>query len=234
MIISGLRYFFRLQWDDFVDPLPFSSLIHPHAHRCWMKAETLPAVHQADLAQASGKGALRSYIDAGVAKFVNALNALSVGAQEAAQGSGVQDTELAEVLVNLQIVPGQFAHKASIDVVQSWTGMEEQEEFAIALLQDSHDELMARVNTTYVAEKPSDDQLNDGDDVESTGAGATAGGSIPPPSYTERSYLFGPLEHFAQSCGNNEAENILQKVRITFISDFVSEPARQEDIGEFA
>ena len=113
-----------------------------------MKAETLPAVHQADLAQASGKGALHGSTDAGVAELVNALNALSVGVQEAAQGSGVQDKELAEVLlVNLQIVPGQPAHKAAIDAVQAWTGLEEQEEFATALLQDSQDELMARVNS---------------------------------------------------------------------------------------
>ena len=76
-----------------------------------MEAETLPAVHQADLAQASGKGALCGFIDAGVAELVNALDALSVGAQEAEQSFGVQDIELAEVLVNLQMVPGQPAHK---------------------------------------------------------------------------------------------------------------------------
>ena len=102
-----------------------------------MKAETLPAVHQADLAQASGKGALRGSTDAGVAELVNALNALSVGVQEAAQGSSVQDKELAEVLVNLQIVPGQPAYKAATDAVQTWTGLEDQEGFATALLQDS-------------------------------------------------------------------------------------------------
>ena len=71
-----------------------------------------------------------------MAELVNALNALSVGVQEAAQGSGVQDKELAEVLVNLQIVPAQPAHKAAIDAVQTWTGLKEQEEFATALLQD--------------------------------------------------------------------------------------------------
>ena len=86
-----------------------------------------------------------------------------------------KDIELAEVLVNLQIVSGQPAHKAAIDAVQAWTGMEEQEEFANTLLQDSHDELMARVNKTYVVEDPSDDDLNDGADVESTGAGAGGG-----------------------------------------------------------
>ena len=141
-----------------------------------MKAETLPAVHQADLAQASGKGALRGFTDTVVVELVNALNALSVGAQEAQQGSGVQDMELAQVLVNLQIVPGQPAHKAAIDAVQIWTGLEEQVDFAAALLQDSHDELMATVSKAHVVEDPYDDELNDGEDVESTGAGAGGGG----------------------------------------------------------
>ena len=109
--------------------------------------------------------------------------------QEAAQGSGVQDKELAEVLVNLQIVPGQPAHKAAIDAVQAWTGLEEQEEFATALLQDSQDELMARVSKTHVMENPSDDELDDGETVESTDEGVVAGGSMPPPSYTELSYF---------------------------------------------
>ena len=141
-----------------------------------MKAETLPAVQQTDLAQASGKGALHGSTDAGVAELVNVLNALSVGVQEAAQGSGVQDKELAKVLVNLQIAPGQPAHKAAIDADQAWTGLEEQEEFATALLQDSQDELMARVNKTYVVENPSDDELDDGETAESTGEGVVAGG----------------------------------------------------------
>ena len=128
-----------------------------------MKAETLPAVHQADLAQASEKGALHGSTDAGVPELMKALNALSVDVQKAAQGSGVQDKELAEVLVNLQIVAGEPAHKAAIDAVQAWTGLEEQEEFATALLQDSQDKLMARVNKTYVVENPSDDELDDGE-----------------------------------------------------------------------
>ena len=83
-------------------------------------------VHQADLAQApiNGKGALRGSTDAGVAELVNSRNTLSVGVQEAARGSDVQDKELAEVLMNLQIVPGQPAHKAAIDAVQVWTGLE--------------------------------------------------------------------------------------------------------------
>ena len=193
-----------------------------------MKAETLSAVHQADLAQASGKGALHGSRDAGVAELANALNALSLDVQEAAQGSGVQDKELAEVLVNLQIVPGQPAHKAAIDAVQAWTGLlEEQEEFATALLHDSQDELMARVDKTYVVENPSDDEPDDGETVESTGEGRH--------HHTQNFHLFGPLEHFVQSsCGNDGAGNLSRRARMSFIRDFASKPRRQADMREFA
>ena len=54
--------------------------------------------------------------------------------------------------------------------------MEEQEEFATALLQDSHDDLMARISKTRVVEDPSDNVLNNREDVESTGARAGGGG----------------------------------------------------------
>ena len=37
--------------------------VRPHAHWCWMKAKTLSVVYQADLAQASGEGALNGSTD---------------------------------------------------------------------------------------------------------------------------------------------------------------------------
>ena len=61
-----------------------------------------------------------------------------------------------------------------------------EEEFATALLQELQDKLMTRVNTTHVAGDPYDDELDDGETVESTGEGVVAGGSKPPPSYAER------------------------------------------------
>ena len=47
------------------------------------------------------------------------LNALSVGVHEAAQGSGVEDTELCKVLPNRDIVPGKLSDKATIDATQA-------------------------------------------------------------------------------------------------------------------
>ena len=80
--------------------------------------------------------------------------------------------------------------KHASDAVQAWTGLEEQEEFATALLQDSQNELMARVNKTHGVEDPSADELDDGEIVESTGEGVVAGGSMPPPSYAELSFFW--------------------------------------------
>ena len=93
--------------------------------------------------------------------------------------------------------------------------LEEQEEFATVLLQDSQDELMmARVNKMHVVEDPSDDELDDGETVGSTGGGVVAWGSMPPPSYAELSGGFCPLEHFGQSCGNDGTGNLLRRARM--------------------
>ena len=93
---------------------------------------------------------------------------------------------------------------------------------------------MARVNKTHLVENPSDDELDNGETVESTGEGVVAGGSMPPPSYAELSFFFGPLEHFAQLCGNDEAGNLLRRARMSFIRNFASKPGRQADMREFA
>ena len=85
---------------------------------------------------------------------------------------------------------------------------------------------MARVNKTHVVDNPSGNELGDGETVESTGEGVVAGGSMPPPSYAELSGGFGPLEHFAQSCGNDEAGNLLRRARMSFARDFASKPGR--------
>ena len=80
---------------------------------CWVKAETLPAGYQAELAKGSGKGVARGSKDAGVAELADALNALSVGVHVAASGPGVVDAELSDVLAHLDITPGQPAHSAA-------------------------------------------------------------------------------------------------------------------------
>ena len=42
---------------------------------------------------------------------------------------------------------------------------------------------------------------------------------MPPTSYAEHSSFFSPLENFTESYGNNEAGNLLRKVRMSFTRD---------------
>ena len=53
-------------------------------------------------------------------------------------------------------------------------------------------------------------------------------------SYAELSPFFGPLEHFAQSYGNDEAGNLLRRATVSFVRDFASKRGRQVDMREFA
>ena len=46
--------------------------------------------------------------------------------------------------------------------------------------------------------------------------------------------FFGPLDHFDQSCGNDEAANLLRRARMSLIRDFASKSGRLADMREFA
>ena len=52
------------------------------------------------------------------------LNALSVGVKEAAEGGGVQDSEMCEVLSHLGIVPGMPTIPPAMEAVESWVELE--------------------------------------------------------------------------------------------------------------
>lgn len=187
------------------------------------------------LARDSGKGVRNGSEESEVAKLVEALNALSVGVQNAAQSLSVRGDELCEVLAHLEIVPGQPASSTAIQLAQAWAGLEEQEEIAEALRLDSVEVLTERAKSTFEDESnPSDDEVEqeNGDNESMGAAGGT--GSIPPPSYAELSPFFGPLEKFAASCGNYEAGDLLRKARMSFIADHASERMRQAGFGEFA
>lgn len=99
-------------------------------------------VHQAGLVQASGKGALRDAEDEMVAELTAALIAPSVAAQEVAQGSGVEDEELSEMLAKLGIVQGKPLSRAAIVASQTWAELEEQEDVSQALQLDAQEMLM--------------------------------------------------------------------------------------------
>ena len=171
--------------------------------------------------------------DAGVAELMTALNALSVGTQEAEQGPGVQDRAGRGVLKppDRPCPACSQGRLTRSRLGQVWRSRRSSQPTCYRIC----DELIARVNKTYLVEDPSDYKLTDGEDVESTGVGARGGGvDAATIAYAKRSSFFGPLEHFAQSCGNDEAGNLLRKAKMSFIRNFIFKPARLADIREFA
>ena len=121
-----------------------------------------------------GKGCVDSSQDAGVAELTATLDALSVRAGAAIKEGGVQDSELCEVLTQLEIVSGRPVPPAAVVAAQSWATLEDQEDIAEALAADAKDALTERM-AGIVAEEidPSDDEkeLNGSGDAESGGVG---------------------------------------------------------------
>lgn len=83
-----------------------------------------------------------------------------------------------------------------------------------------------RICTSCASKKPAA-----GSSSSSAGKRKATGSTIP---FSELSSYFGPLENFAESSGNVEAGNFLRKAKMSFLSAYVSKPARQADIREFS
>ena len=149
----------------------------------------------------------------------------------------MQDVELCEVVVNLGIIPGKPVPQAAVETAPAWEGLEEQEKISQTLVLDVQEILIERIsNTCTEVIKPSDNERklrNDNEGIGSTGVGGAAGrvrGVIRPPPYTQLSSLFGPLEHYAVSCGNVNAENHLCKTEMSFIEEHACRRSLQSDV----
>ena len=157
----------------------------------------------------------------------------SVRAGAAIKEGGVQDSELCEVLTQLEIVPGRPVPPAAVVAAQSWATLEDQEDIAEALAADAKDALTERM-AGIVAEEidPSDDEkeLNESGDAESGGGRKVEA----PPPYSDLSSCFGPLEQKAESAGNSEAAHFLRKAKMAFLAAHAAKPTRQADIRMFS
>ena len=126
-------------------------------------------------------------------------------------------------------LPGRPAHPAAIEAVQAWAELEDQLEIVEALTKDAIDVLNERINGTFADDaNPSDNELElaGTENVESEGGRRLA----PPPSFSELSSLFGPLEKYAESCGISGAAYYLRKAKMDFIHARSSKPAVQANI----
>ena len=197
--------------------------------RCWIKANTLPAGYQASLAGDKGKGSVNGGKDAGVAEITAILSALSVGVKEAAEGGGVQDSEMCEVLSHLGIVPGMPTTPPAMEAVESWVELKDQEEVVKALAADAEAVLVEKMNDKLSEEPDSDEEeeLNDTGEIENAGGRKL----VAPPPYTELSGVFGPLEQLAQLAGNTEAGHFLRKM--SFLAAHAAKPVPQADMRMF-
>ena len=101
-----------------------------------------------------------------MAALAKAFNALSFGVHEAAaQGSCVNDTELCNVLVDLDISPGKPAHKAAVDAAREWATLEDEEDLVEAMRLDEQDVMVGDIIDSIVEEgNVSDGESEDGDE----------------------------------------------------------------------
>ena len=97
------------------------------------------------------------------------------------QGNCVNDTELCEVLVDLDNSPAKPSDKAAMDVARVWVTVQDGEDIVQAIQLDGQDVLTGDIIDSVVREgSVSDSEIEDGGD-----GGAGIGGNAAPPSYAK-------------------------------------------------
>ena len=124
----------------------------------------------ADKGPASG-GAEKEPVD----EPAESINDLSVRVHQAQQEGGpVADTELIDLLANLNITPGKPADEAATRAAEIWATVKDQEDVVEAMRLDAVDEMTAQLNGTHLdVEDVSEDEKEDGGG-ESRGRGREA------------------------------------------------------------
>ena len=166
--------------------------------------------------------------DPAVDGLFKTLNTVSVRVHEAQEeGSPVTDTEIIDLLANLDITPWGHADESAEQKAQEWATIEDQEDIVKAMKSDDAKDLTKALACIPVEEEESSDGEDDGSDDRSTG-----GGGSEPPSYADLSQHFGTLEKYASGCGLTETNYFLKKARMVMVEAHASKPARQADVRE--
>ena len=148
--------------------------------------------------RASGKGP-------GFDGLMKTLNTVIVRVHEAQEeGSPVTDTEIIDLLANLDITRGGDADESAKQKVQEWATIEDQEDVVEAMKSDDAEDLTKTLTGTHMEEEESSDGEEDGSDD-----GRTEDGGSEPPSYADLSQHSGTLEKYASRCGLTEASYFL-------------------------
>lgn len=160
-----------------------------------MKAKTLPGKMQAHLTAVHAKPTNR-VVDPAVEALKETLNDVISRVHETQQqGSPAEDTELNDLLANLDMTPGEAANDTAKRSAEVWATVENQDDVVEALRLDTVDRMTAELAASLI-----EDDKDDEDEDESTGRGERA-----PRAYVELSSHFGVLDKVVALSGNGEA-----------------------------
>ena len=178
------------------------------------------------LAAAHGK-ARTTGEDPAVKGLTNILNTMSSRVHEAQQqGVSIGDTEIVDLLANLDITPGKPAAESSVLAAQTWASIEDQEDVVEAVRLDQAEDVAAVLRGLPVeGDESSGSEEGEEDDED----GSMGGGGAEPPPYAELSQHFAPLESCAAGCGLNEVSYLLKRARMLMLEAHASKPSRQAE-----
>ena len=179
--------------------------------------------------------------DPAVKGLEKTLNTMSLRMHEAQQqGTSIGDTDIIDLLANLDITPGETAAETSLRAAQRWASIEDQEDVIEAQQLDQAESVAASLKGLALEGGDSSDSQDEEDDDDGNAADGNAadgnvggGAAEPPPSYAELSQYFAPLESYAAASGLDEAGYLLQRARMFMIEAHASKPTRQTDVRAY-
>ena len=133
--------------------------------------------------------------DPAVKGLEKTLNTMSLRMHEAQQqGTSIGDTEIIDLLANLDITPGETAAETSLRAAQRWASIEDQEDVIEVQQLDQAGSVAASLKGLALEGGDSSDSQDEEDDDDGNAADGNVGGGAaePPPSYAELSQYFAP------------------------------------------
>ena len=162
--------------------------------RYWKTADILTAATHAEIDAVVGRTK-----PTGNSKEVDELESLVSRKSVGAKVEDV-DEDISLALGGLELSPGPKPHAGSMDAVERWLSVEENEEVAKGIVADMVEDLCDE--NLVQLDLVSDDDV---DEAEQGEAGQSSGAAAPPsPAYSRVAEHFGELEDTAETCGMSE------------------------------
>jgi ribosomal protein L12E/L44/L45/RPP1/RPP2 len=160
--------------------------------------------------------------DGGVDELEGLILRMSVGTRD-----GDVDDDIKEALAGLQLAPGANPSAGTMEAVDKWLSVEEDEEVSEAIVADMIEDL----TNEYLVEMNSDDDI---DEIEQGEAGqSSAAAPPPPPPYAQVAEHFFSLEDIAEQCGMSETSHHLRKAKLAWMSAHGTRATKQTCIRDY-